>query len=64
MSETKESVMDADGQRWVYRRVASVLERRRWSSSVWVSVSAAEFLLMTPAELRHVADTLERHPND
>lgn len=53
------SIVDADGVRWVYRRVASVLERRRWSSTVWFEVRPQDFPRMSPDELRHVAAVLE-----
>ena len=54
------SVEDANGKRWVYRRVSSVLERRSWSSAIWDAVQPSHFMFMTPAELRHVADVLEK----
>ena len=52
-------ISDARGETWEYRCVASVLERRRISSAVWSDVTGGDFLHMTPAELRHVADVLD-----
>lgn len=56
---TKRYVEDANRQAWEYRMVCSVLQRRAFSSSVWLDVLGSDFLHMTPAELRHVADVLE-----
>jgi hypothetical protein len=59
MADTPQGVLDADGVRWIYRRVSSVLERRRSTSGIWQTVTGTMFETMTPAELRHVAMVLE-----
>ena len=53
-------ISDADGCEHEYRLVTSRLERRTIFSSIWQEVCGGHFLRMTPAELRHVADVLER----
>ena len=62
LNKIDESVLDANGERWVYRRTSSVLERRKWGSSVWFRVTPQNFETITPAELRHVAMILEAQP--
>lgn len=49
-----------DGRTFEYRLVCSMLERRDIASAYWGEVTGEEFRRMTPAELRVVADVLER----
>jgi hypothetical protein len=59
MTPADRYVDDANRQAWEYRMVCAVLQRRAISSSVWHDVLGNDFLHMTPAELRHVANVLE-----
>jgi hypothetical protein len=52
-------IRDSNGEAWEYRRVSSVLERRRISSSVWSTLAPSDYPTMTPDELRHIADVRE-----
>lgn len=53
----------SDGKYYEYRLVCSHLERRERASKVWLFVEGVDFMRMTPAELRHVADVLADQPN-
>ncbi len=56
-------VADADGEAYEYRQVNARLERRPSVSRFWQPVTGENFLRMTPAELRHIADVLEFRPS-
>lgn len=58
----KPYVHDVNGDIWEYRLVSSSrLERRNNTIlSQWSHVDGHDFVCMTPAELRHVADVIER----
>ena len=53
-------ISDVDGNLYEYRLVCSHLERRKSITSVWLFVEGSDFMRMTPNELRHVADILEK----
>lgn len=60
MPETYKLVQDRDGGSWMYRMSGATLQRKRPEATIcWLHVSGMDFLTMTPAELRHVADVLE-----
>jgi len=53
---------DADGQRVYYRLVTSCLEYQTSGNNHWMSVAGVTvgwWLLLTPAQLRAIADCLE-----
>jgi hypothetical protein len=59
-ADKQTAAVSPDGNTYEYRLVSSRLERRRIYSGIFHEVTGADFLRMTPHELRIVANVLEQ----